>query len=110
MIAVTYSESACGPSCRRSKIAWQSFSCWLAASLFEEEFATFSEVKYIVGVDSGTAALDLALCVQGIGRMLRSLRWPTRMSIPAKRADDPNSVHDRRTCHFCGSSIRRQAK
>ena len=38
-----------------------------AVSLFEEEFATFCEVKYTVGVDSGTSALELALRAHGIG-------------------------------------------
>jgi dTDP-4-amino-4,6-dideoxygalactose transaminase len=37
-------------------------------SLFEEEFATYCEVKYAVGVDSGISALELALRAAGIGR------------------------------------------
>src|SRR3981081_407694 len=36
-------------------------------SLFEEEFATFCEAKYAVGVDSGTSALELALRAYDIG-------------------------------------------
>jgi dTDP-4-amino-4,6-dideoxygalactose transaminase len=35
--------------------------------LFEEEFAAFCEVKYAVGVDSGTSALELALRAYDIG-------------------------------------------
>ena len=35
--------------------------------LFEEEFATFCEAKYAVGVDSGTSALELALRAYDIG-------------------------------------------
>ena len=35
--------------------------------LFEEEFATFCEAKYAVGVDSGTSALELGLRAYGIG-------------------------------------------
>ena len=36
-------------------------------SLFEEEFAAFCEVKYAIGVDSGTSALELALRAYDIG-------------------------------------------
>src|SRR5881394_176684 len=36
-------------------------------SLFEEEFAAFSEARYAVGVDSGTSALELALRAFDIG-------------------------------------------
>jgi len=36
-------------------------------TLFEEEFAAFCEVKYAVGVDSGTSALELALRAYDIG-------------------------------------------
>ncbi|HEY2547168.1 MAG TPA: DegT/DnrJ/EryC1/StrS family aminotransferase [Candidatus Acidoferrum sp.] len=36
-------------------------------NLFEEEFASFCEAKYAVGVDSGTSALELALRAYGIG-------------------------------------------
>jgi dTDP-4-amino-4,6-dideoxygalactose transaminase len=35
--------------------------------LFEEEFASFCEAKYAVGVDSGTSALELALRAYDIG-------------------------------------------
>jgi dTDP-4-amino-4,6-dideoxygalactose transaminase len=35
--------------------------------LFEEEFATYCEAKYAVGVDSGTSALELALRAYEIG-------------------------------------------
>jgi dTDP-4-amino-4,6-dideoxygalactose transaminase len=35
--------------------------------LFEEEFATFCEARYAVGVDSGTSALELALRAYEIG-------------------------------------------
>jgi dTDP-4-amino-4,6-dideoxygalactose transaminase len=35
--------------------------------LFEEEFAAVCEVRYAVGVDSGTSALELALRAYGIG-------------------------------------------
>ena len=31
------------------------------------------------------------------------------MSAPEEETDDPNSVYDRWACHFCESSIRRQA-
>src|SRR3981189_1625752 len=36
-------------------------------NLFEEEFATFCESRYAVGVDSGTSALELALRAYDIG-------------------------------------------
>src|SRR3979490_535831 len=36
-------------------------------NLFEEEFASFCEAKYAVGVDSGTSALELALRAYDIG-------------------------------------------
>ena len=36
-------------------------------NLFEEEFASFCEAKYAVGVDSGTSALELALRAYNIG-------------------------------------------
>jgi len=36
-------------------------------TLFEEEFAAFCDVRYAVGVDSGTSALELALRAYGIG-------------------------------------------
>lgn len=36
-------------------------------SLFEEEFASFCEAKYAIGVDSGTSALELALRAYEIG-------------------------------------------
>src|SRR5437016_5569638 len=35
--------------------------------LFEEEFARLCEVRYAVGTDSGTSALELALRAYGIG-------------------------------------------
>lgn len=35
---------------------------------FEKEFADFCEVKYCVGVDSGTSALELSLKALGIGK------------------------------------------
>src|SRR5262245_24014890 len=35
--------------------------------LFEEEFATFCEAAYAVGVDNGTSALELILRAYGIG-------------------------------------------
>src|SRR5512144_264482 len=34
---------------------------------FEEEFASFCEAEYAVGVDSGTSALELVLRAYGIG-------------------------------------------
>src|ERR1700739_4356986 len=36
-------------------------------NLFEEEFASFCEARYAVGVDSGTSALELALRAFDIG-------------------------------------------
>src|ERR1700730_10565922 len=36
-------------------------------SLFEEEFASFCEAKWAIGVDSGTSALELALRAYEIG-------------------------------------------
>lgn len=38
-----------------------------AVSLFEEEFASFCEAKWAIGVDSGTSALELALRAYEIG-------------------------------------------
>lgn len=38
-----------------------------AVTLFEEEYASFCEAKYAIGVDSGTSALELALRALGIG-------------------------------------------
>ncbi len=38
-----------------------------AVGQFEEEFASYCEAKYAVGVDSGTSALELALRAFGIG-------------------------------------------
>ncbi len=38
-----------------------------AVGQFEEEFASYCEARYAVGVDSGTSALELALRVFGIG-------------------------------------------
>jgi dTDP-4-amino-4,6-dideoxygalactose transaminase len=35
--------------------------------LFEQEFATYCEASYAVGVDSGTSALELALRAAGVG-------------------------------------------
>ena len=38
-----------------------------AVDLFEQEFATYCETKYAIGVDSGTSALELALKAYDIG-------------------------------------------